>query len=316
VSQGRRTILVTGASSGIGRAAALQAAEAGDHLVLVARDRPTLDEVARHCQASGAASVLVQYVDVGDDSAVAECFAAAYDRHQQLDAVLHCAGVVAYGRTEEVPVEVFDGVLRTNLHGSVNVARHAIARMRPQERGSIVLVGSLIGHIAVPSMSPYVVSKWGVRALARQLQIENRDLRHLSIAYVAPGGVDTPIYEQGANYSGFVGRPPPPVDSPEHAARVVLKRIDNHRARTQTGLANDFIRFGFSAMPWAYDLLVGPLFRLAASDRTRPVADGPGNVLAPNGAGNGLRGNHDKAVIGIGKNLVAHIGSLAGRRPA
>jgi short-subunit dehydrogenase len=221
--------------------------------------------------------------------------------------VLNCAGVVAYGRTEEVPVEVFDKVLQTNLHGSVNVARHTIPVMRRQGSGSLVLFGSVIGHIGVPSMSAYVLSKWGVRALARQLQLENRDVADLSIAYIAPGGVDTPIYEQAANYDGFVGRPPPPVASPEHVARVALRRLDRPRARTQVGLANDVIRFGFTAMPWAFDVLVGPLFKLAATDRTTPVDPGAGNVLTSHFQGNQLHGAQGNALLGLGRNLVARV---------
>ncbi|MBC7632927.1 SDR family NAD(P)-dependent oxidoreductase [Aeromicrobium sp.] len=309
-----RVVLITGASSGIGQAVALRAAEEGDHVVLVAREASSLQTVAQECDDAGAASTLVVPTDVGDDAAVERLFRRAVDVHGRVDAVAHCAGVVAYGRTEEVPSEVFEGVLRTNLIGSVNVARHTIRLLREQEGGALVLIGSVIGHIGVPSMSPYVLSKWGVRALARQLQLENRDIPDLHVAYIAPGGVDTPIYEQAGNYAGFIGRPPPPVASPEKVARVVLRRLEHHRDRTQVNLSNNVIRFGFTAMPWAYDLLVGPLFRLAASDRTRPVGPGPGNVLAPQVEGNRLHGNQGNPVIGIGRNAVALARSIGGRR--
>jgi NAD(P)-dependent dehydrogenase (short-subunit alcohol dehydrogenase family) len=232
---------------------------------------------------------------------------AVTSQHGRIDALVHCAGVVAYGRTEEVPADIFDGVLRTNLHGSVNVARHAIPVMRQQRAGSLVLLGSVIGHIGVPGMSAYVLSKWGVRALARQLQLENRDLEDLTIAYVAPGGVDTPIYEQAANYDGFAGRPPPPVISPERVARIVLRRLDRHRARTQVGIANDVMRVGFTVVPWAFDTLVGPLFRLMASDRTTRVEPTAGNVKESNFTGNQLHGAQGSALIGLGRNVVARV---------
>ena len=302
-----RVIIVTGASSGIGRAVAVQAAEAGDHVVLVARGEPPLQSVARECDANGAASTMVVPTDVGDDAQVDKLITEVTSQHGRIDAVVHCAGVVAYGRTEEVPAEVFEGVLRTNLVGSVNIARHTIPVLRRQRSGSLVLFGSVIGHIGVPGMSAYVLSKWGVRALARQLQLENRDIGGLSIAYVAPGGVDTPIYEQAANYDGFVGRPPPPVASPEHVAKVALRRLDRHRARTQVGLANDVIRFGFNALPWAYDRMVGPLFKLAATDRTTRVAANEGNVLTSAFQGNRLHGAQGSALVGLGRNVVARV---------
>lgn len=302
-----RVLVVTGASSGIGRAVALQSAAAGDHVVLVARGEPPLQQVARECEAEGAASTLVLPTDVGDDAEVEKLVTAVTSQHGRIDAVVHCAGVVAYGRTEEVPAEVFEGVMRTNLMGSVNVARHAIPVMRRQRAGSLVLFGSVIGHISVPGMSAYVLSKWGIRALARQLQLENRDLDELTIAYIAPAGVDTPIYQQAANYDGFAGRPLPPALSPERVARIALRRLDRHRARTQIGIPNDVLRFGFTVVPWAFDMLVGPLYRVLVTDRTTRVEPTAGNVLESKFAGNQLHGSHANGLIAVGRNVFARV---------
>jgi NAD(P)-dependent dehydrogenase (short-subunit alcohol dehydrogenase family) len=298
-------LLVTGASSGIGRATALRAAARGDHVALLSRDEGTLKEAAEECEAAGAASTLVLPCDVRDDAAVADGVEAVVARHGRLDAVAHCAGVVAYGRAEEVPPEVFDDVLSTNVSGSMNVARHALRTMRRQRQGTLVLVGSVIGHIAAPTMTPYAVSKWAVRALARQLQIENRDLPGVRVGYVAPGGVLTPIYEQAANYAGWAGRPPPPVDSPEKVARVVLEQVDHPAKRRQVGLGNGVVRFGFSALPGVYDAIVAPLFTLAATDRTRPVPPTTGNVRDATPERNRVHGHQPGVVLALGRNAVA-----------
>jgi NAD(P)-dependent dehydrogenase (short-subunit alcohol dehydrogenase family) len=296
-------VLVTGASSGIGRASALAAAGVGDHLVLAARDEDSLSDTRAECLTAGAASVLLTPLDVGDDDAVARCVKEAVAVTGRLDVVIHSAGVVAYGRTEEVPPDVFEGVLRTNVLGSVNLARHVVPVLRDQGQGTLVLVGSVIGHIGVPGMSPYVLSKWAVRALARQLQLENRDRPDVHVIHVAPGGVDTPIYRQAGTYSGYVGRPPPPVAAPERIARRIWKLVEHPRPRAQLALSNDLIRFGFTAVPFLYDLLVGPLFAVAAEDRTEVVPPGPGNVLASQPAGNRLSGDQDGALKGIARNL-------------
>jgi len=303
VTEPARVVLITGASSGIGRAVATQAARAGDHVVLVARGRAALDDVAVECEKGGAASVLVVAADVGDDAAVERLVDEVLTWHDRIDGVMHCAGVVAYGRTEDVPAEVFDGVLRTNLAGAVNVARHVLPVLRRQRAGLIVYVGSVIGHIAVPLMSPYVVSKWGVRALARQLKIENSDLPGVQVSYLAPGGVDTPIYAQGANYMGIVGRPSPPVVSPERVARAAMRQFDRPRARAQVGLANHVMRFGFTALPAVFDRMVGPLFGLSAVDRNQPVPPTAGNVLSTRQEGNQVHGGQGSALAGIGRNL-------------
>jgi short-subunit dehydrogenase len=300
-----RVLLVTGASSGIGRAVALVAAEGGDHVTLVARDEAALKATARMCASAGAASAIVSPADMGDDAAVARCIDETVARHRHLDAVVHCAAVIAYGRTEEIPADLFDRVLQTNLHGSINVARHTVKQLRRQRGGALVLVGSVAGHIASPHLSPYVVSKWGVRALARQLQIENRDLDDVDIAYVAPGGVDTPIYEQGANYQGFAGRPPPPVRSPEHVAHMVLKRIDKGRGRTQTTWTNQVMRLGFTMVPRVFDVLAEPMFRLVLTDRTTSVEPNTGNVFESVGSEERLHGNAGSPWAGIVKNVIA-----------
>lgn len=295
-----RVVLVTGASSGIGRATALRAARDGDHVVLVARGREALEQVATLALDAGAASALVLPTDVGDDSQVRDCIASTLEQHDRLDVVVNSAGVVAYGRVEEVPADVFDGVLQTNLHGSVNVARHVLPVLRQQGAGSLVLVGSVIGHITVPSMSAYAISKWGVRALAEHLQLENKDV---AVHYVAPGGVDTPIYSQAANVAGFEGRPPPPMATPERTARQILARVDRRRRGSQLTLANHLVRFGFTAMHPVYIRIVTPLFDVAAVDLTRPVRPHDGNVLHPAQDGNQLRGDHGNTALGIARNL-------------
>jgi NAD(P)-dependent dehydrogenase (short-subunit alcohol dehydrogenase family) len=304
MSASQRVLLVTGASSGIGRATAVRAARYGDHLVLAARGLTALKEVADECSLAGAASVQVVPTDIGDDEAVRALVEHALEAHGRLDAVVNAAGVVAYGRTEDVPAEVFEGVLRTNLIGSVNIARHTLPVLRRQDHGTLVLVGSVIGHIGVPSMSPYVLSKWGVRALARQLELENRDRPGVHIGYVAPGGVDTPIYEQAANFAGFAGRPPPPVSPPERTAKQILARTDHRHRRSQLTVANDVIRFGFTALPWVYDAIVAPAFRVAAMDLTKPIPAGSGNVLESR-PGNALHGAQGSAFVGIARNLKA-----------
>src|SRR4051812_26557648 len=166
-----RVVLVVGASSGIGRATASLLAQHGDTVVLASRGKAALEATA--AEIGGAE---LHPVDVRDGDAVQRLVDEGVARHGRLGAVVSTAGVVSYGRFEDVPAEVFDGVLETNLLGAANVARAVLPVLRRQRKGTLVLFGSVLGDIAAPSMTPYVVSKWGVRALGRQLALENRDL--------------------------------------------------------------------------------------------------------------------------------------------
>ena len=307
-------VLVTGASSGIGEAIARRAAGRGQHVVLLARGREALERVASDCTRLGAASTLIAPADVGVDAEVHAAVSAAVARHGRLDVVVSCAGVVAYGRIPDVPPDVFDRVVITNLLGPVNLARHVLPVLREQDAGSLVLVGSVIGHIGVPDMAAYVVSKWGVRGLVRQLRVDNRDRPGVRIGYVAPGGVDTPIYRQAATYGDSVGRPPFPVSSPERIAGRVLEVADHSWRGGQVGVANNVIRLGFTTLPWAYDRLVGPLFSVVAQDLVAPVVQGPGNVLATRQEHNALRGGQGSALLGIGANLAEVVRRRVRRR--
>ncbi len=262
-------VVVTGASSGIGKAAALQLAASGHHLVLVARTQKTLDESAAECLAAGALSAMVVPTDVSDDEAVAELFAKVVAQHGHVDGVAHSAGEVTYGRTEETSAAVFDRVLASNLSGAANIARHAIPLMREAGSGVLVIVGSLLGHIAVPEMTPYVVSKWGLRALARQLALENLDVPGLHVCHVAPGSVDTPIYDKAIDSGGTVNSPPPPTISPERAARTVVDQLYRPTRASQTAWSNHLVIAAFRGAPPVYDRAIGPLFRVLSRGGSR-----------------------------------------------
>ena len=284
-----RRVLVTGASSGIGRAAAHRLAAEGARLVLASRSRETLEEVARECTARGAEETLVVATDVGDGAAVESLFDQAVERFGGLDAVVNSAAVVAYGRFHDVPPEVYDTVVRTNLTGAANVARCALRLFEPAGGGSLVLVGSVVAKIATPTMSSYVSSKAGVYGLARTLQLEARRIPGVSVSLVSPGSVDTPIYDQAATYTGRGGNPPPPVTTPEKVAERVVRAIDHPQRDDNVGLGNAVMVAGFHLLPPVFDLLVGGLMSVLGQGRSK-VQDSSGNVLAPRPDGEAVRG--------------------------
>jgi short-subunit dehydrogenase len=284
-----RTVVITGASSGIGRAAAHLLAEEGAQLVLAARSPETLEQARQECLARGAVAVLAVPSDVADASAVATLFSRAREEFGGVDGVVHAAAVLAYGRFVDVPARVFDATLATNVTGTANVAREALLQFRTQGSGSLVVLGSVLSKMAAPFMAPYGTSKWAVHGLVRTLQIEARTMRGIEVSLVSPGGVNTPIYDQAGSYTGHPGHPPPPVYSPERVARRVVHALDHPQRDLNVGMANRFMVFGFRVLPGVFDVLVGPLMRLLGQGRASVVANS-GNVHTPVPALEGVRG--------------------------
>lgn len=283
------TVLITGASSGIGRATAHLLAEEGAQLVLAARSPETLEQVRQECIARGAADVLVVPTDVSDGSAVATLFSRACAEFGGVDQVVHAAAVLVYGRFVDVPADVFDATLATNITGTANVAREALVLFQEQESGSLVVIGSVLSKMAAPYMSPYGTSKWAVQALVRTLQIEARSMPGVDISLVSPGGVNTPIYDQAGSYTGHPGHPPPPVYSPERVARSVVHALQHPQRDLSVGFANPLMELGFRVLPGVYDVMVGPLMRLLGQGRATVPAN-TGNVHEPVPALEGVRG--------------------------
>ena len=278
----RTVVLVTGASSGIGRATAVHLADHGAQLVLTGRSTVTLEIVADRCRRRGA-DVTVVEADVRDMAAVEALVTAVVEQHSRLDVCVHAAALVAYGRFEDVPSDVFDRVVETDVLGTANVARAVLRTFRRQRTGNLIVLGSILGRIATPYMSAYVTSKAAIHALARTLSIENRDLPDVHVCLLMPGSVDTPVYRRAASYADRVAKAPPPVISPDRVARAVGGLVERPRARTDLGPANKLMALGFTALPPMYDLLVTPLMRLVALGR--PLVPHPGNVFEPTRAG-------------------------------
>jgi NAD(P)-dependent dehydrogenase (short-subunit alcohol dehydrogenase family) len=307
-----RAVLVTGASSGIGRATALLLADQGVDLVLLSRSAAALADVQALCEARGVRA-LVTVADVSDRDAVEAAFEEAERQLGPLDGVVHSAAALAYGRFEDVPPDVFDQAVRTTLLGTSNVARCALASFGASGGGSLVVLGSLLGKISTPYMSSYVTSKWGVHGLVRTLQIEARSTPDTHVSLIWPGGVDTPVYLQAGTYLKRHGRPPPPVDPPEKVARAVVRALWAPRRETPVGVANRVVVAGFRLAPAVFDVLVTPLMRAGGLSRDETV-DSPGNVLAPTPGGEALHGRwgrHWLRPVGAAAGLAAAGAALA-----
>jgi NAD(P)-dependent dehydrogenase (short-subunit alcohol dehydrogenase family) len=271
-------VVVTGASSGIGRAASLRFARRGARLALCARAAQPLEQAARECEAAGARDVLRSSVDVSREDQVEGFARQAEERFGRIDAWVNNAGVIAYGEFLEIPSEVFRQVIETNLMGQVHGARAALRRFLPQHSGVLINLSSVWGRVSSPQVSPYVASKYAVRALSESLRGELVDEDDVHIVLVMPEAVDTPIFDHGANYSGHGIRPVPPVLSVEEVAAGIEACAEAPKREVSYGAAGRGLQMLEAFMPPLYRRLAHPAF-MWGTLAPWPARPSSGNVL-------------------------------------
>jgi NAD(P)-dependent dehydrogenase (short-subunit alcohol dehydrogenase family) len=272
---------VTGASSGIGRETALRYATLGARIALAARSELTLHRVAEDCLAAGASEAIVQTTDIVDADQVQRLFDTAVSRFGRVDIAIQCAAITAFGRFEDLPVDVFDGVVRTNILGAANVARCAMTHFQERGSGHLVLIGSLLGVTAVPYQSPYVVSKFALTGLVRLLRQENQHHPGIKVHGVYPGPVDTPVFGTAGNYFGRSPRVPPTAVQPAAIVAAIVRATDRRRSsERQVGWMNRPAILAYHLIPSLFDAVIGPFLR-AVAFTSGPAKSTDGNVFAP-----------------------------------
>jgi short-subunit dehydrogenase len=228
--------VITGASSGIGRATALKLAAGKAALVLTARSAETLGQVAEECERLGGRAIAVT-ADVRDEQAMKDVASKAVERFGRLDVWINDAAVTLFGRVEEVPSEAFRRVLETNFFGYVNGARAALPHFREQERGILINVSSQVGKVGAPYLSAYVASKFAVNGFAESLRMEVQDAPDIHICTVLAASIDTPFFQHAANYTGRAVKPLEPIYSPETVADTIMQMIKHPKREAIAGTA-------------------------------------------------------------------------------
>jgi NAD(P)-dependent dehydrogenase (short-subunit alcohol dehydrogenase family) len=281
-------VVVTGASSGIGRAAACALAREGARLALAARAEATLRAVGEECARLGA-EVLTVVTDVRDEAAVEELATRTEERFGRIDVWVNNAAVMAYGRFEEIPAEIFRAVIETNVLGMAHGARAALPRFRRQERGTLINMASVWGRVTSPDVSAYVTSKFAVRAFSDCLREELADAPGIDVVTILPAAVDTPIFEQAANYSGRRVRPIPPLADPEDVAAGIVSCARSPRRQVTYGGLGRLLEAVHALAPRLYDRVFAPGFA-RGSFASGPAEPSPGNLLSPRPASERVHG--------------------------
>ncbi|MET0369036.1 MAG: SDR family oxidoreductase [Methylobacterium sp.] len=256
-----QTIVVTGASSGIGLATARRAAAQGARVVLAARSGAALDRIAADIVREGGQAVGVG-ADVGEREQVEEIAAKAVAEFGGVDTWVNVAGLTIYGSLGEVSQEDHERLMRTNFWGTVNGSLVAVGLMR-RRGGALINVGSIASDLAFPYQGMYAASKHAVKGFTDALRMELRlDDAPISVTLVKPASIDTPLPRRARNYLDREPMLPPPVYSADEVARAILHAAVRPQRDIVVGGAGKMFIAGKEFAPGAYDHLAGQIAAL------------------------------------------------------
>jgi len=315
----RRTVVITGASAGVGRAVTRRFARDGARLGLIARGRERLEETAEEVRALGGEAAIFA-IDVADADAVDAAAEEVERRFGPIDIWINAAMVTILAPVEETTPEEFRRVTEVTYLGQVHGTLAALKRMRPRNRGSIVAVGSALAYRSIPLQAPYCAAKHALVGFLDSLRSELiHDRSRVKISAVHLPGVNTPQFDWARNKLPNRAQPLPPIFQPEVAAEAI--HYTALHPRRELWVARSAIKaiVGQKLMPGYLDRL---LARTAWSGQQsdEPEEERPDNLFEPVPGGYAAHGRFDaratrnapalwaaehSEAIGIGAGVVA-----------
>ena len=229
-----QTLVITGASSGIGLATARAAAARGAKLLLVARNEQALRALCEELKARcGVADYAV--ADVAEFEALEKAARRADELYGGFDTWINNAGVAIFGTIADTPVADQRRLFETNYWGVVNGSLVAVEHLKGRpDGGAVINVGSILSDQSVPLQGPYCASKHAIKAFTNALRMELiPSAPGVSVTLIKPAAIDTPYHLHARNYTGGPKKNPPPVYSVTLVAEAILHAAE-HRTRQIT----------------------------------------------------------------------------------
>ena len=285
-----RTYVVTGASSGFGRGVAVRLGVRGANVVLAARRAELLEEVASQVRSAGG-SALVVPTDVGRPEDVARLAQAALARFGRIDVWMNIAGVGAFGRFEDIPVEDHARIVQTNLNGVIYGSHAAMRQFRAQGYGTLINMGSVESQIPLAYHSSYAATKAGVWALGRTLNEELRLARlgdRIKVVTVMPWAADTPFWAHSGNYLGHAPRMIA-IDDPGKVADAIVWVSVHPREELLVGWKAQGASTAFTLFPDLTERIAADIFH-SETVKGSPDPASSGAIHRPMPEGRGVDG--------------------------
>ncbi len=243
-----KIVVITGASSGVGRAAALEIAKQGGSVVLAARRENVLNDVAEECKAIGGDALVVP-TDVTDSGQMNTLAAMAQHWGGKIDVWINNAGLLAAGAFDETPISVHEKIVATNLIGYIHGAHAVLPHFKAQGFGTIINNISVGGWFPTPYAAAYSASKFGLRGFGEALQGELHHYPNIHVCNLFPAFLDTPGIQHAANFTGKILRPAPPIYNPQRIARAMAGLIIRPKNTKAISSASTFLRMAHAVFP-------------------------------------------------------------------
>lgn len=274
-----KIVVITGASSGIGRAAARLFASRGATVVLAARTESSLQDVALECEQAGGQALVVP-TDVTDEGQVRALARRAVECFGRIDVWVNNAAVLMFGRLEDTPSDAYRQVIETNLFGYIHGARAVLPYFRKQGRGILINNASIGGVASFPLASSYIISKFGITGLSTSLRQELMDAPGIQVCTLLPPSVDTPVYQKAANFTGREGQPITPVYTAEEAGRAIVELARRPARQRTLGAPGKLLVMTNRVSPGLVERVMA-IKGLRESLREEPCPPTTGNLFEP-----------------------------------
>lgn len=227
-----KVILITGASSGIGRATAILTGKTRSPVIIAARRLDRLAEVAREIESAGGKALAIQ-TDIGDESQVAAMVDKAMQQFGRIDVLINNAAIGLYATVDETTPEQMEKLWRVNYMGTFHAIKQVLPVMRKQQSGQIIVVASMSGRRGAKFKSAYCATKFAQIGLLESLRMELKDT-NIKCTLIFPGGTQTEFFEVIENPGNRDVKLYGSVQTAEQVAAEILNAIENPRTEVIT----------------------------------------------------------------------------------
>jgi NAD(P)-dependent dehydrogenase (short-subunit alcohol dehydrogenase family) len=292
-----QVVVITGASTGIGRATAAAFAAKGARVVCAARSTQALDTLVEEIRRDGGSAVAI-VTDVADPDAVRSLAQQAEQHFGRIDTWVNGAAVGVWGRVEDITDAEFERVMRVNFLGHVHGVHAALPALRRAGGGTVIGISSVEGVRAVPLHGPYTASKFALRGFYDCLRIElAQEGAPIAVTTILPASIDTPFFEHARSKLGAMAKPPPPVYAPEVVAASIVYAAAHPRREIAVGGSAVAFFLAQRLSPALTDALLSIRRLGAGTQRTDRPDNGTDNIDGPMDGPGQVHGSYPGRVL-------------------